>query len=249
MSAGGFASGAGQSLWARDGTGTAIASGFDSTTPPLICCWVKIASATTLIANQAAVRVATANGNPLIAMMVGVPTTDPVSRVLVNAATAGTAATISRDAWHFIACQYGPWDNTSRSKRIWLDGALTTGANSTLSTTGTFDTLILGAASTDGTSTPLRGRLAEVAIYKSLSDANRDSLITALQTLQANHATCLGYGTPIFYRTLKTGTTDANDIGTFTITNVGSVTFDGADHPVLTGPSAAAVPRRIMLIG
>lgn len=82
------------------------------------------------------------------------------------------------------------------------------------------------------------GRLAEVAIWRGISAADRDSIVTALQAGSRPVAISAGAAGLWAYQSLREAENESGCVGPV-MTNTG-VTFDAADHPIAYATGAAA---------
>jgi hypothetical protein len=208
---------------------------------PMLSCWAFIPTGASLGSTNLAMHLRIGGADPGLGAQVADSSPTVTGRVRVNAATVN-GSTWAINAWAHVAVRYGPRNGASQDRQVWVNGSLSGTSPTTLTESGTFDSLYIG--SSNAGNQHLRGRVAEAAVYKNVADPA--ALVAALQTKTPNHADCLALATPILYRPLKI---DADGgIGTYTIVNNNTVTFDGGIHPTLTEPGVAAESQSIIMV-
>ena len=172
----------------------------------------------------------------------GGTTGDPVRGVARAGGTQREALTTtgySADTWTHAA--YYVKSTTDRRAYI---GGTDKGTNTTSVTPSSIDRFAVGVRPlsnpTDGF--PLDGRIAHVAVYDTtgLSDATVETAITSLAA--GRNPQNIEVGSLIAHWELDTDPND--DFGSNTLTEVGTITYDGADNPTvdnLGSPLAALI--------
>lgn len=162
--------------------------------------------------------------------------TTPAYRAQFNAANALTSGTPSDGTWTHLACSYGPWDNTSQSRRFYINGVLVSNGAVPLNFPGNDLTrLTIGGNFSNTPGALMSGKYAEVLVHEVADTTESDALAALCYTRQVT-ATALGF-TPDWSRRLLNDYTTGH--GTGDPSGAGDAAFD-ADHPsLLAAPPAA----------
>lgn len=162
------------------------------------------------------------------------------ARFSFDATSVDSAAGLSEDTWHHVAMSYGPWNDGSQTRRLWLDGTIGS-ASLSLGTTGDLDYLRLMYALNGGTRY-IRGNIAEVAIFDGLTTGQED---TAVSDAQTKTITNLAHTPDFGWRLLSGGTADYGGVN---LTETGTITWSAGTHPTLTGPGGGGSSSRAQII-
>jgi len=142
-----------------------------------------------------------------------------------GAATLATGA-MTLNAWELICGSVDANAPGALAQRVYRNGVKATTSNVTGdSSTGAMASIVLGNKNTGNWG--WYTKVAECSIWLPTNDTDEQDIVTQLLTKTADNVT--GH-TPVAYWSLLN---DAS--GTVALTNVNGVTFDGADHPSLTG--------------
>ncbi|MCX8003373.1 MAG: hypothetical protein N2688_00195 [Burkholderiaceae bacterium] len=155
-------------------------------------------------------------------------------RAYANGSVYGTAPTgLATGQWHRWAAQVGPFDNTSRPRRFWVNGTNYDSADSTENNAGlTLSVLRIFVNNNLPNWSSWNGGVAELGIWDDPSDSDVTSLLTQQATLH------VGVMTPAPTRSWRLLDDGNATTGGENLSMVGTVTFNASDHPPVGAPAA-----------
>lgn len=200
-------------------------TGLSSDDTILILCWIKRSSAVTQNTSGVAIDLSVDGSGTSPGLNLQAASNTGLA-MGVNASNFASGFTMDGDAWVHIGCEYGPWDNTSRTARVWKNNGTATTNGYTLNNAGqtldNFTILMWNRNTLNG----YLGKMAEVAVFKNLDATTRNAVLAEAQTV---HVGALTAATPhIAYRLLSD---ESATVGGQALTMAGTVTYDSNDHP------------------
>lgn len=146
---------------------------------------------------------------------------------------ADQAGNLTENVWRLAGAYLPKDDGTTKNVKCWDAGATdTTGLTTPNTATLDLTEFTIGQGSNFNTFSFFDGRLAEVAVFLVGSETEADTIMAAAATQTADTITLPAGSTLIAYYPLLSSSTAT--VGP-ALSDHGSVTFDGADHPSLSG--------------
>lgn len=164
--------------------------------------------------------------------------------------TAAGPAITSTSTWYHAAAYFPPADGVSRTLRFWLDGVQEASTTSTRSSTAALETFYIGRAGGTINLAYFGGKIANVSILQGEATlAEVGELGTKVPS-----AITFSAATPLAFWPLLDD--PESDIGSYTLEEINSPTYDTGDHPTLTGGGGGGgdpdtfliVPRRQLFV-
>ena len=159
------------------------------------------------------------------------------------------ATALEEGVWRLAGGYCPPSTDVSGNVKGWDNGTPATLELPLFDTTDDMVAFSIGQGGNFNSYSFWHGRLAEVALFKVGSEVEADTIMAALGTDAADDISLPAGSTLLAYYPLLD---DASAVVGPALTNNGSVTFDGADHPSLGGggdPSVFANPFALLGVG
>jgi hypothetical protein len=196
----------------------------------LIACWAKWDN-TTLGSSNHIMAVGQASGDASPGTNMYFTNTGTLALSLDANSGTGSSNAISADTWTHCAVGYVGRNGTSTARRIWLGGTLTSPTGSSIADPSiTLAYLVLGRSIV--ATSAWKGRIAQAGVWVGKTTTEWATIVADLQSYNVDTISIA----PDYSWRISSAVTAAT--GGVDLTNVGTVTFDGADDPTLTDYSA-----------